>query len=698
MTNKNPESSMNSESRKTTITIKKKMPKKVSSPSSPFVSSVSFDQENDDDFINKFTLVVRKPQEGKTFICISNITTDKSKTIHIVLTMNTLASGMQFFGRMEQEIGSKRIIVFNSKKSTAGKCLHAKDVNGVMMLLRNHRDVKVIVCCAHEKRIRESLIQLFTATEDSKSLENHKFTIHIDEAHVYIPSNREYVRNFNANSIVVKITGYTATPKPIYTTTSPNDRLFYKIHIMDVEEELNIIRSPDYFGVKECDFKIYDDILEDDILRDANTDVVIPSVVFERANNERTNNMWYDATNCCFEIGNEILYIGFLKFILPKLNIAQDKFSYNFIPAYTRKVTHYQTIDLILQVFPKANVIVVNGHGTELYRASELSSHDGTISSTRIITDEQVKCKHRFKSDKDKLLEPSYMIQTMIEPTRNFPTFVTGYTCVGMSVTLINENLGNFNNVVMEHQHLNDEKLYQLCRFLFSFRNWSQSSRDIIKTTVFHTLTKSVADTCLNYEAYVERLSTDFAGKTCSLREIDGEPETLTEHEKKTDALRSIQFVYLWKKFKVWDGNGPEMWAKADEYYKSVMNKEMMKGANPRNKKDEDGFYQCSTTKKGVIKQHINAIKSLMSQSWWSLFQLRPNRTEYARVFVGYDNLDNNTEYTIYIKVAQLEKSEHTLSVLAEYYGKKPKKTEVNIDTSSQCSVSDDDDDVDDVE
>lgn len=652
-------------------------------------SVASFDHENEDDFDNKFSLVIRKPQEGKTFICISNITTDKTKNIHIVLTMNTLASGMQFFGRMEEEVGSKRIIVFNSKKSTAGNCLHAKDVNGVMNLLRKHQDVKVIVCCAHDTRFKKTLPEFFTAIADSKSLEHRKFTIHVDEAHEYIKTYRDNIREINALHTVVKITGYTATSKPIYTSDR-SDPLFYKIHIMDVEEELSIIRSPDYFGVKNCDFNIYDDIVHDDIVRQANLEPVIPPVVFDRANSERTSKKWY-GVKTCFEIGNEILYLAFLKFILPQLNIEQNKFSYNFVPAYLRKVTHYQAIDMILQQYPNANVIVMNGNGMELYRA-HTSSHDGTMTSRWITNGEQVKRQNQVPlSEKKKLLEPSYMIQKMIESTRNFPTFVTGYTCVGMSVTLINENLGNFDNVVMAHQHLNDEKLYQLCRFLFSYRNWSGVPRDNIKKTVFHSLTKTVAETCLQYEEYVERLSTDFAGKTCSLREIDGlEPETPTEREKKTEALSSIQFTNseLWKKFKVYDGNDDEMWAKANEFYKSVMGKDMKGRSKP--KTDDDGFYQCSTTVKGVTKQRSDTIKTLMSQSWWSTFQLLPNRTEYTRVFVGYDNLEDNTEYTIYIKVARLEKSEHTLAVLAEY-GKKPKKTEESTENSSQASLSDDD-------
>jgi hypothetical protein len=543
-----------------------------------------------------------------------------------------------------------------------------------MNLLRKHQDVKVIVCCAHEKRIRESLPQFFTDTADSKSLENRKFTIHIDEAHVYIPANREYVRDFNALPSVVKITGYTATSIPIYNKTDRNDPLFYKIHIMNVEEELSIIRSPDYFGVKDCDFKIYDDVVQDDIVRDANIDPAIPPVVFERANSERTSKRWY-GEKTCFEIGNETLYLSFLNFILPKLNIEQDTFSYNFLPAYLRKVTHYQAIDMILQQYPNANVIVMNGNGMELYRAST-SEHDGTITSRWITNAEQVKNKNQLPlSEKEKLLEPSYMIQKMIEPTRNFPTFVTGYTCVGMSVTLINENIGNFDNVVMAHQHLNDEKLYQLCRFLFNYRSWSTTSRKRIKPTKFHSLTKKVMDTCRQYEEYVERLSTDFAGKTCSLREIDGlEPELPTEREKRKEALESIRPTNkLWTQFKVYDGNDEEMWAKADEFYKSVRGKEMPTNSNPRNKKDEHGFYQCSDTNE-LKTQRNDTIKKLMTQSWHSTFSsLYPDRTEYARVFVGYDNLSDNTEYTIYIKAARLERTDHTLAVLAKY-GKKSKK------------------------
>ena len=70
--------------------------------------------EEEEEYVSKFSLVIRKVQEGKTYICTSAIFNDRTKDVHIVLTMNTLSAGMQFFGRMEQQIGSKNIIVFNS--------------------------------------------------------------------------------------------------------------------------------------------------------------------------------------------------------------------------------------------------------------------------------------------------------------------------------------------------------------------------------------------------------------------------------------------------------------------------------------------------------------------------------------------------------------------------------------------------------
>ena len=86
-----------------------------------------------------------------------------------------------------------------------------------------------------------------------------------------------------------------------------------------------------------------------------------------------------------FDLGNEMLFLNFLHYILPRMEIPQKQFSYNFIPAYTRKVTHYQTVEIIHSIYPKANVIVMNGNGTVLFRLRRSKINPDTKVSTNQI-------------------------------------------------------------------------------------------------------------------------------------------------------------------------------------------------------------------------------------------------------------------------------------------------------------------------
>jgi hypothetical protein len=634
----------------------------------------------DDDFVNKLSLIIRKPQEGKTRICITNITNDKTKNIHIVITMSTLSAGMQFFGRMEEHIGSNRIVVFNSNKKTAGKCHYAKTDSDVLDKIRKNKDIKVIVCCAHSKRIRNDIPKILQALDDSNHFrqENRKIVIHVDEAHEYIPQNRDYIREYNECNLVTNIYGYSASPIKIWVASQTDD-LFHKIHITDVEKELELIRSPEYFGVNRCDFCIYDNMTHEDILTAANLDEKIPDTVLKRSGIEKNENHWY-GSKFPFDLGNEMLYLSFLKYVLPMMNLPQDQYSYNFIPGYMRKVTHYQVVDIIIDHYTDANVIVLNSNGYELYRKTK---HANT--TERVMIDAQLR-KGVSAEETKLLLEPSYVIQKMIEKWPNSPTFITGFICVGMSVTLVSETLGNFDNIVMAHEQLNKDKLYQLCRFLFNYTNWSPENKSKIKTTRFHSLSKKVVDTCIDYERDVERLSTDFSGRSITLRDIDGlEPEEPTERELKKIELNSLltdPSQKIWKKFKVYDGNDEEMWKRANEYYKTICGKYIIGRSMPE-KIDE--FYNCSTTKtKGI--QINSEIERMKEQSWWSTFQLLKNKYNYARVFVGYDNKNDSSEYTIYIKSVCLEINERTIQILNKY--SKNKKS--NNETDSDCDSDND--------
>ena len=630
---------------------------------------------------SKLSLVIRRVQEGKTTICITDITKDTTKNIHIVLTMNTLSSGMQFFGRMEEKVGSGRIIVFNSNKKTAGNCHHAKDVTTLFSLMEDHH-IKVIVCCAHEKRIRESIPKIFSFANRMAIEFKPSFVIHIDEAHKYISENRDYVRNFDASPVVTRIIGYSGSPEKIWSLKR-EDPLFHKILIRDVQEELQIFSSPHYFSINSCEHIIIeaeDGFNEETIIETAAIAEEIPEWIRVLSDmNEKHSNVWYGET-FWFDLGNEMLFLSYLCYILPFMGISQEGFSYNFVPAYTRKATHYKATDIILEQFPEANVIVMNGNGMTLFRLDK-SPITGKRSPRSKKTDNTIRMA-ASPQEKNWLLEPAYMIQKLIEGYNEFPTFITGQTCVGMSVTLINEDIGNFDNVVMAHQQFSKDKLYQLCRFLFNYTSWSAENRKKIKKTKIYSLKKIVIDTILGYEEEVEiMMSSDFTGKSCSLNEIKGEePEQPSDREIKSAALNSIILHNqgnLWKEFKVYDGNDEEQWDRVNQFYREKIGKNIPSKSKPKkidpNTEEETQFYYCSTTQSPKI-QRRSGIISMKTQSWWSTFQLVSDKLVYARIFVGYENLEVPTEYSIYVKYVQLEDNDNARDVL-NLYGKKEQTT-----------------------
>jgi len=616
---------------------------------------------------NKLSLIIRKAQEGKTFICIENIINDTT-SIHIIATMNTLSAGMQFFGRMEEKIGSKKIIVFNSKKQTAGNCFHAKTVGDVLILIKSNPEIRVIVCCAHTIRIKKSIGEIIKLAGDSLPFirSNRTIKIHIDEAHTYIPPARDCIRTYNASPIVSAIIGYSATPDKVWTKDD-SDTLFGKILIRNVERELQMIRSPNYCGVNQCEFHIFEEeMTHDEIVSNANINPTISQVVSVRANMTESNHDTFFDTTWCFDLGNELLLLSYISQIILRMEIPGDSFSYHFVPGYTRKATHYELVEMLLKLCPTANVITVNGNGTALYR-----NHPSTNKSYRVKSGNQI-LEDSTNEERKGLIEPSMMVQELIKETPNCPTFVTGFLCVSMSVTLINEVIGNFDSVIMAHQHYNKAILYQLCRFVFNHHNWSPEQRSKIKTTKFYSLTKLVVDTVLEYEEHVEHMSTEYAGKTCSLSEIEGrEPEELSAREIKKSDLKSITLINLnnkiWKKFKVYDGNDAEEWKKAELFYELIRNKKLSEKSKSR-PKCIDGFFHCSTTTEGREKKSINEINKLDKQSWWSTLVLNSESLSYTRIFIGYDNLDDPSEYTIFIKYAQLEDTEKNKSILQKYY------------------------------
>ena len=662
-------------------------------------------KEIENEIENKLHLVIRRPQEGKTFICINSITNDISADIHIVLTMNTLSAGMQFFGRMEEKIGPKNIIVFNSDKNTAGDCHHAKTSNDVSKLLKKYPNIKVIVCCAHKKRFEKSLIEIFENANDSLQFkqQNHKFKLHIDEAHVYIPQNREDVRKFNKHEIVSKIIGYSASPDPIFSIDN-SDSMFNNIYIIDLEKEFGMIHSNKYFGVKDCEGpRIIEQEIDITTLQNTDFDNIVPKHIIrfsltekEREKERETgiilNKNWY-GTSTIFKCGNELLYFNYLNYILPSL-VPQDTFSYNFVPAYIRKITHYQTAEIILNNYKDGNVIIINGNGIELFRYLKIGE---VFILTKIKTKAQIRIKNEIHQKQ--LLEPSFVIETLITETdnRNKPTFITGSLCVGMSITLVSETLGHFDNVVMAHQHYNKEEIYQFCRFLFNYILWSSENELKIKSkpTKLNFLKREVYDICLDYETYIEKLTTEYAGKFCSLNEArDIEPSLPSDKVIRRADLDSIsKYVkWEWKRFEI-DGEDEEdtkiQFERAKRYYKNKKGTEITERSMPKPYEKDNTFLACTFSEKKE-RYLIDDIEKKIegNKTWDSLFQLAPGITKYVtRMFIGYKNFEDCTKYTIYMKSAILEENSNVLDILEKYYGEKLEKQNIINDSCCSCII-----------
>jgi hypothetical protein len=198
--------------------------------------------------------------------------------------------------------------------------------------------------------------------------------------------------------------------------------------------------------------------------------------------------------------------------------------------------------------------------------------------------------------------------------------------------------------------------------------HWSAENKAKIKKTKFYSLTQEVVNICRDYEKHIERLAdSDFAGRTVSLSQIVGEmPNKKPSYrELKKLALASVTFANekKWRRFKVYDGNDEETWQIANEFYRGVTGNDL----NGKTKPNKiDGFYHCSTTKKLAKYSDID-IKKMENQSWQSTFQLVPGRLYYARVFVGYDDLENPDEYTIHIKYVNLMETPENRATLQKY-------------------------------
>ncbi len=604
--------------------------------------------EISDDVSSKLRLIIRRAQSGKTYICITDIKLLPGD-LHIVLTMNTIKSSKQFLGRVIKIMGAKNIIIYNSDKSSASKdlgCHHCHDSSEVTKVMRDNKDIKVIIMCSHPKRWFKSLDEIVDHLEDSRKFGNRKVTLHSDEAHAYIPNSkiREKVEKLLESRIIRSFRMYSASPFPIW-----GEGIWKDLYIINVNHMYNIKKNDMYFGVSDCDF-VPIRILDSDI--NYNCTEVSPKIV--SLSKYTGKNLKWCGKDTKFDWGNEIKYLQYIKSILPKLKLLPNDFSYNFIPSYTRKITQYEIMTLILEEYPTSNVIIMNGNdsGMTLFRN-----------------------KYKKYDSNSTILEPSEQILDLLKSNKcsSYPTFIIGFHTCNMSVTLISEDIGNFDNMVFYHEHLkgDPELLYQMMRIVFSYRNWDEYELHKIKNTKIYG----------NEE--VHKLICDYEKTICSIenleegeynrREVSGDvPIREKKKEKKINHLESIPEEYIdadIESYHITFENEERKWKQIEEDYFEFTGKKLGKQSDPRNKK-ENNFILTGAMGNKYKNKHVTKTeleKWLETLKWCSNFSIEDKKYKYCRLYVGYKNINDTKKYTVYMRTVELTENDEVDKHLLAY-------------------------------
>lgn len=602
--------------------------------------------------------IIRKPQEGKTFICLENIRTN-GHCYHLIITMNTIKSNLQFFERARVQFGEK-ICVFNSKekkKDQAEGFLHAKDITGVKKHLK--AGAYIVIMCAHPKRFDASIIELLEEIEESSKL-NRQVIIHIDEAHAYIPAYREKIVAMNEISITERIYMYSATPFSIWCSEASvhkTEQLFKNIYVVDNEKEFSVKKSEKYFGVKDCQYRI--------VPKDyPKIDAIIPKDFIERHGNMEQRNAVQSGRNISwgqpgvFDIGDEVDLLSHTGHTLEMLNghvIKDDEFSFNFVPGFCRKLTHYMIMEMILKIYPSALVILINGDGTQLFKTDcdGVSMSGSSEPSPRSIMGECIPPRN----------EPSEQIEHCINQYPGRPTFITGFHCIGMSVTFINERIGNFDNVIYSHEHYMDRPdiQYQLCRFLFNHTSWSPEGEKKIKRTKLFLSSRGLIQNCLDYEKQIDKIDTQMSGSILNRSQVIGDvkvKEKKIPKERVYDPLEPYARIVALKRIPVMDEEDVEdALDKVKKIYKDFIGRDLKGKAMP--KKNSEGFYECSTTgEKEVFTEPYKFKKTLDNWKKTSNYALKKGKYRYARVYVAYEDKENKHEYMWFVRMMEIEERE----------------------------------------
>lgn len=442
-------------------------------------------KENIDYEANKFILCVLKTQIGKTFTAIGRINNELDqdaelgKSIHLVFTMNTLLNGKQFSKRLESieiKYGKGSVVILASKY--VGDYKHVSKREELQGLILNKKTCpRVVVMCSNNTRYADGL-EIMQVLEDNKTNIKRAF-VYYDELHQYINKEvRKQIEEIHNFNITTAIYALTATPDKIWQATGFWSLL--KLHYFDDYNDEN------YIGFADMKFNTMDNYFS------------LPYIKPHP----------FDYSLKAFQA------VGFAHHVLEQHPTILANGSRVFIPGHLKRTSHLEIRDLVLKTNWQSVVIVLNGEIKKLYFKTK--EHETMDAITITCEDEE-------------LSNIVYDILTKRKLIKR-PIIYTGFICIGMGQTLVNEKIGNFTSAILGHLDLNNDEIYQLFgRITGRMRNWKTYS----KTNVYcPSITKH---RCQVMEFCSRAISNDHNGEVVSRNDYLNPIDKLGEAGKITN-------------------------------------------------------------------------------------------------------------------------------------------------------------------
>ena len=206
--------------------------------------------------------------------------------------------------------------------------------------------------------------------------------------------------------------------------------------------------------------------------------------------------------------------VGFARHVLEQYPNILSSDTRIFIPGHLKRSSHLEIRDLAFEVNWQSVVIVLNGYLKKIFWQNKKNETMDGI---------DINCNDE---------ELSTVVYNILQKRKFLkrPIIYTGFICIGMGQTLVNEELGNFTSGILGHPDLNNDEIYQLFgRITGRMRHW----KTFKPTTVYcPSITKY---RCQVMEHCSKAISNDHNGEVVSREDYLSPIDTMGEAGKATN-------------------------------------------------------------------------------------------------------------------------------------------------------------------